>query len=519
MQSRSGIRGFQIQIIVVSLLTIGFYLILAKLDTPNFSLWELIKGVIKFLLGPFGFFSRIPKYIWTVFYDIGLFILSFLGAIVFFAQFSLPVNNSVQRALAGLYLLGYSLHLHGPAVRIQNGKLPTDRPRRDPHGRGVLILDTASAALLRRRAEFTRSVGPGLVFTRRGEYIAGAVDLHRIAWPSPPGFGPRGESEDPFATRDESIETPEEFEHRQKRRYETSGETRDGVEVVPNIFVFSQIDPNSDQKNDNNLSSVDAGFRRWLIRYMSTDHYTRFGYNSEAVRLAVTGELVDPKVPMEDVDKRKLPWYQLPVYLAVDLWREYLRKFTFEELFTEHPEFSNKTALQVIQEKVAERLKQPTVEEISPIGKPGGRASSSYEFLLLQSRGIKVLYAPIRNLHFQKQVDQQLEDKWFAYWRWRADDEREYVDRLRSYHLHEGEMEALRDFSHYTTLRFDKDFIDLKGPNTAEERQEQMRLALELIVRGTLRQCVSDSLLHPRLAGEESQLVAIINWLRRQKVQ
>jgi hypothetical protein len=516
MDGNGNTRKFTLQILVVSLLFLGVYTVLAKAHTPKISLWELLKGVVKLFLGPFGFFNRIPDFVWAVFIDIGLFLILLFLSIGFFAQFSLPVSNIVQRMLAGLYLSMHAARMHGPAVRIQNGKLPTERPRRETSGRGVLILDTASAAVLRRRSEFTRSVGPGLVFTRRGEYVAGSVDLHRVAWPLPPGFGPRGDGEDPFALFDEAKETADAYEQRKNRRYETSGETRDGVEVVPNLFVYSQIDP-EDRNNANNLMTPVQGYRKWLIKFMQSEGSTRFGYNPESVRLAVTGELVDPQIPVEDIDRRKAPWYQLPAFLAVDLWREYLRKFTFEELFNELPHFGNQTALQIIQQKVAERLKRPFVAEISPVGQPTGRNIASYEYQVLQSRGIKVLYAPIRNLHVQKQIDQQLEDKWFAYWRWRADNEREYVEQIRSYRAREGKMDALREFAIYASMRFTDDFLAVPRSNKADDHREQMRLALELILRGTLRQCHSDNELHPRLTGEEAQLAGMINWLRQNK--
>jgi hypothetical protein len=339
------------------------------------------------------------------------------------------------------------------------------------------------------------------------------VDLHRQVSHNP-ALGPLKDEEDPFAPRDEEKESPEAYEQRQQRRFETNGETRDAVQVVPNIFTISRLDPDLQPSGENFLSNG-RGLRGWLRHYMQSDAITRFGYNPESVRLAITGEAVDPMVKLPFSEKRHISWYQLPAYLAVDLWREYLRSFTFEELFTELEAFGGQTAYQVIQEKVFERLTRPYVLEVDQVGKPTGRLVDSREFGLLQSRGIRVLAAPIRNLRFEKKIDQQLEDKWVSFWQLRAEAERDYINRKRSYSVHEGEKDSQREFAYQATRRFDSNLLNSLKPSTPAESRIQMRLALERLLRGTLGQCLQDTQLHQRLSGEESQLIAIIEWLRR----
>ena len=510
MDRQRATRTFWAQIVLVSGFVIILYLYLANRASPDFSLWELIKGVVKlFLL----MWDRIPEGVMVFFRDIALFALFYLFWITFFAQFTLPVRNFGQRILASSYLFWHSLGQHGPAIKIDNGKIPSRYPRDHPHRRGVIVLDTASAALLRTRTQFTRSVGPGLVFTAKGEYLADAVDLHRQVSHNP-ALGPLKDEEDPFAPRDEEKESPDAYEQRQKRRFETNGETRDAVQVVPNIFTISRLDPDL-QPGGVNFLSNGRGLRGWLRHYMQSDALTRFGYNPESVRLAITGEAVDPMVKLPFSDKRHIPWYQLPAYLAVDLWREYLRRFTFEELFTELEAYGGQTACQVIQEKVYERLTRPYVLEVDQVGKPTSRLVDSREFGLLQERGIRVLAAPIRNLRFEKKIDQQLEDKWVSFWQLRAEAERDYLNRKRSYSMHEGEKDSQREFAYQATRRFDGNLLNSAKPSTPAESRIQMRLALERLLRGTLGQCLQDTQLHQRLSGEESQLIAIIEWLRR----
>jgi hypothetical protein len=177
--------------------------------------------------------------------------------------------------------------------------------------------------------------------------------------------------------------------------------------------------------------------------------------------------------------------------------------------------YGDQTAYQVIQGKVFERLTRPYVLEIDSVGKPLDRLVESREFGVLRSRGIRVLSASIRNLRFEKKVDQQLEDKWVSFWQLRAESERDYINRKRSYSIHEGEKDAQREFAYQATRRFDSNLLNSPKPSTPAGERIQARLALERLLRGTLGQCLQDTQLHQRLSGEESQLIAIIEWLRR----
>lgn len=510
MDQRLAKRAYKVQIILVSSFVIILYLYLANTASPDFSLWELIKGVVKFFL---LMWDSIPEGVMIFFRDMALVVVACLIWVAFFAQFILPLRNFGQRVLASNYLFWFSLGQHGPAIKIDNGEIPDRYPKDKPHRRGVIVLDTASAAVLRTRTQFTRSVGPGLVFTMPGEYLAGAVDLHQKVSHTP-ALGPLANEMDPFVAWDHEKEGQEAYEQRQQRRFETSGETRDAVEVVPNIFTVSRIDP---EHRSNQIVGLPAGrgLLSWLREYMQSDSHTRFGYNPEAVRLIVTGEAVDPMVKMPVSEKRPIPWFQFPAYLAVDIWREYLRRFTFEELFSRLDDFGGQTAFQVIQDKIYERLTRPYVLEIDQVGKPTGRLVESREFAMLRERGIRVLAAPVRNLRFEKKIDQQLEDQWVSFWRLRAEAERDYINRRRSYSIHEGEKDAQREFAFQATRRIESSLLKSTRPSTQAEARIQMRLVLERLLRGTLGQCLHDTQLHQRLSGEESQLIAIIEWLRR----
>jgi len=498
-------RALRNKLLGASLIFAILYSILTYRAYGFISPLVVLKGFVKLFLG-----GEIPAGVWAFFLDVSLFMFVFAIWIAYYAQFTLPVRNFGQRLLSAGYLLRYPWK-HGPAVLIQKGEIP-DRYEKDrPHPPGVILLDTDSAAVLRKRSHFTRSVGPGLVFTAQGEYLAGAVDLHQRA-SNKPALGPLKAETDPFAPWDEEHETRDQFEQRQANRFATKGETRDGVEVVPFIYTVSRLNeqPMPDRSGDTGAPAFRGGI---LGPYMDSDTLSRYGYHPESVRRAITGEAVDPLVQKPFADKKPIPWYELSGYLAVNLWREYLHCFTFDELFIELKEYGGDTAFQVIQKKVFERLTKPDVLYIDEVGKPTTNRIPSPEYRLLEQRGIRVTEAHIRNLHFEKAIEQQIEDKWVSYWQIQARSEREYLKRLGSYKEHAGEKDALREFALYSTRKFDPKFLANSKPSP-RSRPYHLRETVERLLRGTLMQLVQNPEVHQNLAGEESEIVDIINWLR-----
>ncbi len=288
----------------------------------------------------------------------------------FFAQFVLPVQTLVERLLVLDRLVLYLFGSHGPAVLIANGEIKQRKDKQkketDVHQPGVALVDTASAAMLRTDDEYTRPVGPGVVFTSSStgaasgrEYFSeeDVVDLRpQFEWAGP------GENEDPFASFDKVIEKESAFEERKKRRYLTSGLTRNGIEVVPRMGVSFQL----------NTQPGLGG--------------TQFGYNGYAVRLAIGGEGIDPDLPGGDV-RRRIPWNKLPVLLAANVWRAAISMFTLDELFQDlAPDFilprpANEigqldhqppTGLEFISAWIKMRLTEETVDELDFRRAPDG---------------------------------------------------------------------------------------------------------------------------------------------------
>jgi hypothetical protein len=238
-----------------------------------------------------------------VFCGAGLFIW-----LAFFAQFILPVRKVGDRQKIFDRLLTYLTGGHGPAIFIENGWPRMSHEETNRKGPGVIWLDTASAAVLRTATKFTRAVGPGVVFTEGSERLAksdklpGSLDLHTQNHK----IGPN-EGDDPFAAKKPDNVSDEEFKFWRSRREETVALTRDGIEVVPNIAVTFKIDAEP-AKGD--------------------EPGSRFGYNKDSVFKAIAGQGINPD------ETKRVAWNELPARLAADLWREYLSKFTLDELFT-----------------------------------------------------------------------------------------------------------------------------------------------------------------------------------------
>jgi len=233
--------------------------------------------------------------------------------LAFFAQFVLPVNNLEQRKKIFNRLVNSLLGGQGPAIFIRDGKLVARKGEEMKRGPGVIWLDSASAAVTRTATAFKQTIGPGVHFTENNEIIANKpVDLHKQVQ----RVGPR-EAENPFASQKED-QHDEEYNAIQSRREMVRAWTRDGIEVVPNISVTFKI--NADPVIEAHLPG------------------SRFGYvdtlNQEdnPVFKAIAGEGINPDAPSE-TPRHRVAWNQLPALIAVDLWREYLGKFTLKELF------------------------------------------------------------------------------------------------------------------------------------------------------------------------------------------
>ena len=425
--------------------------------------------------------------------------LLFYGWLVFwhffFAQFIFPVQTLTERLMIFNRLYLYLFGGHGPAVLIENGGYRQRKKVMERHKPGVALIDTASAAMLRTDDEYTRPTGPGVVFTnantwpRSGyEYFEGVVDLR----PQSQILGPR-ENEDPFLPRGEK-EKEAAFEERQKRRYRTSGLSRNGIEIVPNIIVFFQL----------NTQPGSGG--------------TQFGYNGFAARLAITGEGVDPDLPADDA-RQRTAWKELPAILAANVWREAVGMFTLDELFQELasefilpvPDGSapitnhQPTGFEFISAWVKLRMTQEVVNELNSTGHLTGARVFSQEYKILKDRGMRVNNLSITNLRFPQTVEKELVQRWESTWYQRALIERETLEQHVSSTQQQGQQAARRDYAQAITKRL-KRLYPISEYSSEQILSEMVASSLDMVIR--------DPQLLKRTGNERTALLDLIAWIQ-----
>jgi hypothetical protein len=328
--------------------------------------------------------------------------------------------------------------------------------------------------------------------------------LHYLTRSHGPALGPLA-SEDPFAPWIKRKEDEKEYQARLNRRKETSGLTRDGVELVPNILAVVKT------------------------KSLSGQGGTRFGFNSRSVRLAITREGIVPN------GLRNIPWYEVPAYLAVEVWREYLGKFTLTELFTPQNEENvltlgsgeddgqltsmafNQTRFELVLRMIRLRLTQAEVPRLDDYGQEGEGTLISREYRILEEMGVQVKDVSISGIRFPRTVESQLVQQWLSTWLERALAERDAVENRRILAGEMGKESALIDFAEGVVKNLGESLVDDEGnalPFDSKLRPD-LGFSLEMLVTGTQQLITRNTKLHQWLVNEESELNRLLEWIRR----
>lgn len=305
-------------------------------------------------------------HVWGVARNLAIYLALLTIWLAFFAQFILPVQTFRDRQKIFNRLIIYLLGRHGPAIFIHNGQQIKGEGEEQKKGPGVLWLDSASAAVTRTATEIKQTIGPGVHFTDKGEFIAGTVDLHIQTHSI--NFK---DSENPFAEKKDD-QSPEEYRQMQDRRKMVSALTRDGIEVIPNISVTFRVNTGFPQEDE---PGSRFGYRTGETREAKENEKK----DKEAIFQAIVGQgiKIDLSASNESARKR-LAWNELPLSLAIDVWREYAAKFTLDEFFT---------TAQIIQPP-ENGTKQPATEEAKP-------ASGAKDF---HRSGVAAIFGEINSL-------------------------------------------------------------------------------------------------------------------------
>jgi hypothetical protein len=311
----------------------------------------------------------------------------------FFSQFVLPVHTFRDRQKIFDRLLLDLFGRHGPALFIENGEIKEHSGERLKKGPGVVWLDSASAAVTRTATKIKQTIGPGVHFIERGEFIAGTVDFHIQSQRIGPFenqkeqkalfLDKKPESKKEEENKEDEL-TEEEFNNIQDRRKQVSALTRDGIEVIPNISITFRANTGFPKEGQPDSR---FGYRTGITKKDRENE----DKDKDAICRAILGEGINPNV-LRDSPRHRVKWNELPAALAVDVWREYVAKFTLDELFK--PE-------QLVPPPPP-KPPEPTEEEIDPLSQPvqvgasrnrleAGIAAIIHEINLIMSGAIKSL--------------------------------------------------------------------------------------------------------------------------------
>ncbi len=339
--------------------------------------------------------------------------------IYFFSQFVLPIQNPKDRDEIHARVKIFESGNRGPTLFVKNGRVIEHEGEASKRGAGVIVLDTASALVLRTDTEIRSTAGPGIKFTRANEYIAGSVDL-RTQWQS---IGPLA-SDQPFPNPAPAV-NPKEL---QARLQQTSGLTRDGFYISPSISIkFSIKRPKEQTPTESGVTS-------------------RYGFDSNSVRNAITREVVR----LNATDNKRMEWNKLPAHLVVNLWREYIRKFKLEDLFTQR----DISGLQTIEEMINKRMRQSNVVALDDTGVPTGEWLESLEYKQLESRGLEIIEVRIHNVFFDPAIEEKMIEQWSADWINIAKKEKSFLEEKEALIETASREEASKKFANIASEKF-----------------------------------------------------------------
>ena len=314
--------------------------------------------------------------------------------VYFYSQFVLPIQNPKHRREIYNRIRVFEKGERGPTLFVKNGKVIMHEGEDEKRGPGLIVLDTASALVLRTDSEIKDTAGPGIKFTKPHEYIAGSVDLRAQLQFIGPLPDDQFNSDSPKA---------------RARQETTSGLTRDGFAVAPSVSIkFSIKKPVN--KNIPTESGVISGY----------------GYDETAVRNAITHEIMSLDSHGNPV---RMEWNKLPAHLVVNLWREYVRKFKLSDLFAMG---TPRNGLQIIEAMINKRMANPEAVELDDTGISTNKTQKSLEFQQLQERGLEIMEVHINNIFFDNTLEDKVIDQWRADWQINAQNEEKQLKEIES---------------------------------------------------------------------------------------
>lgn len=355
------------------------------------------------------------------------------------AQFVLPVRSASERLAVFRHVLAYLVGKRGPVMSVQNGRVIEDFGERDRSGSGVLLIDQASAAVLRTKTRFTRAVGPGLTFTDPEEHLAEALDLRRQVRTA--------RSTNPFSA------SPIQGDD-----IASLARTEDGIPIAADLSVTFILDPGHAN----------------VPREGSHSHLPPYEFNADAAEKAVFGHTFHQGADV--------PWTEIPLKLVADLWREEAKNWCLEALFTK--EKDQLTPLQHIQRQILKRLSPSLADHDEAADLDSQMPKRESE--ILRSRGIRVLDVQISDLKLPADIADGHTERWREQWAGAVQGALSQATREADLARQLGEQEAQESLARELTA-------DLRE-QIARDEKPNVRETLSMLLQDAARVCTDQEL-------------------------
>lgn len=164
-------------------------------------------------------------------------------------------------------------------------------------------------------------------------------------------------------------------------------------------------------------------------------------------------------------------------------------------------EYKSATALQVINDMVSARLKNPEVVVIDDHGTRRNGMLVSPEYDLLKRRGITVLSVDINNLRFKSEIEEEIIKKWSGSWHKNASTEAKQIERRQNIVKSAGQEKALRQYAD----RLSSDLVRRKPVGVKE--------TLKALLMRTRTIIINDDQLRKDMDNEQQTLEDILRWI------
>ena len=278
----------------------------------------------------------------------------------------------------------------------------------------------------------------------------------------------------------EKVNSSSAYEARISRKNETLAITRDGIQVCANFSLRFKLDAKPGEGN------------------------SAYGYNAVSVEKAIIGQSINFEKP-DDNPERTTSWKWYPVNLTIDIFREYISKYTLNELFPLTKSETN--LLDLIAHQIKLRLSQAQYYAIDIYGNELSETVFSKEFDLIKKRGIKFLDLSITNMRLPAQIEEELQTRWKTSWMDVANREKKIVEQEQAIQSLSGQDQALMDYAYGASKHL--------GSYPVTDDLDSKEILISLL-KGNLDTISQDPGLSTVLGSEYKDITDLVEWVRSQ---